>query len=1290
MNNYSNFAYRVSSENTESTEKNSDNTTTTPYSHYDSSTSYDETTQGTTTADTAKNPDFVSAPAGHLQKSDRTAAPLPGGTGTLSETPESAIAPSLLEFPISQSKPVTFNPAAARVWLEQAQRDRTARAEIQHTFLSALGYAEGDRVYFRALLPKHLSEELARLKNLKFEGGSGDLIPNTRRGFIVMGDRTGDGWELHQARRGKEDRIYSDGLGQLAQWNTEGRGIYFVVNPGGESDADITEARVIFWEADDLSIEEQEDILSSFELDTEHGAAAVVRTKKSLHCYARLERAIAPAVFTERQHQLIEYCESDAAIFNPARLMRLPGFGHVSVKGEGAAQQLVFTPVTLEHVDTATRTPEINLNGTLGPLTETPEQAKAKKRKTATGKEYKAAEKRQQREQNASGKGTLEASNPQGNSWDIRNFSHFLNGCGDDARPGWDTCQCPVHTADNPDAHSTNSLHINQATGAFICHAGCDPKEVYAATAAIAREHGYKFGPRPGKSKEEKKEQARSWVAEQRKKFSFLYGLDCAEPLRVERLPDLHLPGAGSILGISSPTGSGKTHQLRNLKTQFEALYPDGSFDVLGYRNMLGMQTAAALGIEHISAEPSTDDKAEDWRIKRLWTDSQQHLAYCLDSLRRRRDALVKAAQSGRGVCLVLDEADATIAHLLAGGTLKGERSQAISAFAEVVAAVLSNGGFVIALEKSLTKVSLDFMRELSPAGTPIEMVTNEGLPRTKKEITFHTALNKESEPSDILLRRAVFARCVELTEQGERFILASDARELLEDVHNHVELSGGSMRRVDSATRAEQGEFMQAPAGFVAAEVCPLGYTSTAESGVDLPRGYYTRVVLYGSHLSPRALYQMMNRERSDIPVDIFCREQKVGAVELSESDLDVDAVIKQNRSLAGAAAGAMLAGSPDIERESRAAAHLLSNSYEAQGVAAIAQKYIALYEIRKRLGEAAIRGELREICEAEGFTIKQSACLGPCDPAEAEALTELIKAAKAVRVDRETKWNLAADPHTMSVEAARKIKRAGASDRDAQILSSKVLLADRLPGLPLNNENFVKEEIVKAKGRNIRKHELLWMSCNLDIARKLDRIGWDRAKGELWSVAHELPQLSLKAALIERSGLGALLKLKEHGNTTPEKIDVHKFLVEHGELMRGLFGLKFLVEHSPNEDVNKFIKALGYEVKESRKEGGRGQQQRFYSHSNTHCSVEVWEALSRKWVEAEGIEPVNPCSVYAAGDHKKAVAAILCTERVTINHDYRPQNADVDRGAAAQNPPPETGKGGERSHEPTQTTLL
>ncbi|MGA9381201.1 MAG: bifunctional DNA primase/polymerase [Phormidium sp.] len=70
--------------------------------------------------------------------------------------------------------------------------------------------------------------------------------------------------------------------------------------------------------------------------------------------------------------------------------------------------------------------------------------------------------------------------------WDIRNLAQYLQGYNPHGRrKGWITAKCPAHNGQSDD-----SLHIEESSGAFKCHAGCDPKEVYQAVVNHAIANG--------------------------------------------------------------------------------------------------------------------------------------------------------------------------------------------------------------------------------------------------------------------------------------------------------------------------------------------------------------------------------------------------------------------------------------------------------------------------------------------------------------------------------------------------------------------------------------------------------------------------------------------------------------------------------------------------------------------------------------------------------------------------------------------------------------------------------
>jgi|GEM_PF-1995659 len=147
--------------------------------------------------------------------------------------------------------------------------------------LSALGYGPTDTVFFRAIGPN--------------------------------GARKLDGTLVHQ-------------FDELQTLNSEGYGIYFVVNGGGHADANVKTGQAIFYEHDDLDKPIQIDLWQTlglpkptFQIDT---------GGKSIHSYWVLNHPMPIADWKVLQRDLLEFANADRSIKNPSRVMRLANFNH--------------------------------------------------------------------------------------------------------------------------------------------------------------------------------------------------------------------------------------------------------------------------------------------------------------------------------------------------------------------------------------------------------------------------------------------------------------------------------------------------------------------------------------------------------------------------------------------------------------------------------------------------------------------------------------------------------------------------------------------------------------------------------------------------------------------------------------------------------------------------------------------------------------------------------------------------------------------------------------------------
>ena len=126
---------------------------------------------------------------------------------------------------------------------------------------------------------------------------------------------------------GARTGLFGQDLERFSEFNAEGRGIYLVVNNGGNSDNSITECVAFFVEWDDISQEKQLNIYKEKNLPAP--TFQVNTGGKSIHNYWVLKKPVSQLIWSPIQKRLIDYTNSDKQIKNPSRVMRLAGFYHV-------------------------------------------------------------------------------------------------------------------------------------------------------------------------------------------------------------------------------------------------------------------------------------------------------------------------------------------------------------------------------------------------------------------------------------------------------------------------------------------------------------------------------------------------------------------------------------------------------------------------------------------------------------------------------------------------------------------------------------------------------------------------------------------------------------------------------------------------------------------------------------------------------------------------------------------------------------------------------------------------
>jgi phage/plasmid-associated DNA primase len=119
--------------------------------------------------------------------------------------------------------------------------------------------------------------------------------------------------------------------GDIERWQAEGRGIYAVINDGGDTDKEITHCRAFFCEWDDRPKEWQ--VNAWKELNLPKPTIQVDTGGKSIHNYWVLSAPITPAHWVVIQRRLLEHADADRSLKNPSRVMRLPGTFHIKPDG---------------------------------------------------------------------------------------------------------------------------------------------------------------------------------------------------------------------------------------------------------------------------------------------------------------------------------------------------------------------------------------------------------------------------------------------------------------------------------------------------------------------------------------------------------------------------------------------------------------------------------------------------------------------------------------------------------------------------------------------------------------------------------------------------------------------------------------------------------------------------------------------------------------------------------------------------------------------------------------------
>jgi hypothetical protein len=135
------------------------------------------------------------------------------------------------------------------------------------------------------------------------------------------------------ARKGPFDIREAD------RWQSEGRGVYIVINDGGDKKEEITSCIAFFIEWDNRPIDWQ---LKAWEpLGLKEPTCIVTTGGKSAHLYWVLSSPVTPAQWAPVQAKLIDFCGADPACKDASRVMRLPGAAYIGPQGKPTGKTIL-------------------------------------------------------------------------------------------------------------------------------------------------------------------------------------------------------------------------------------------------------------------------------------------------------------------------------------------------------------------------------------------------------------------------------------------------------------------------------------------------------------------------------------------------------------------------------------------------------------------------------------------------------------------------------------------------------------------------------------------------------------------------------------------------------------------------------------------------------------------------------------------------------------------------------------------------------------------------------------
>lgn len=689
----------------------------------------------------------------------------------------------------------------------------------------------------------------------------------------------------------------------------------------------------------------------------------------------------------------------------------------------------------------------------------------------------------------------------------------------------------------------------------------------------------------------------------------------------------LPLPETAGTILIDGPMGVGKTSTaLKELVEQHRRQFPTAFRCLLTPRNALGRQSAAGLGLPHHTTFQG-------------FGTCPNEVTLCPESGWR---FPTKRLPEGPPLILI-DEVSQLLYQVLEGKTSGQNHALNLHWLRSLFQWVQEQGGWIVLSEDGITNLEVDLISQASGLEV-VQFLKFERTESASRDITLF------SSPS------LTWAEIKKRLKKGENLIIASDSAKWLHQTREMAIAFGmdpDDIRIIDSESSSEEWaqQLSTDPDRWIAKHRPRiLGYSPTFQQGISIgdPDGYFQAMAIHLVHLDWRSAKQMPERLRTHVPRFGYVKPSG-GRTDEFFSSCRPEVIVRDfYRNAEGVekltqfAQYAQSKGATDADGVPLdlvgAIANLKASEQDPDSDFGFWLKHYARYQARGTYNRLSLRQALVQLWEARGYNVQIIEGKAKAETEERQRIRGELANAKAQAFAQ-------LNTSEITLTEARSILEEPEATQQQRELAHKRLLEDKLPGVDLDNFQFVLKVIINNNGRFLKTAELLWMTRNPKAAEWLDRWTWmnefTQAARRSQCVSYtRLSYRSSQAKLLHDCPLHPFIdgKVQQWDNNSPEAISVHQWAVLHRHQFRRYLQLTISEEHPPVKTVNKLLRKLGYKIEQQGWKGSREERERQYGITNLQDTDRdaILKSLEERFIkrleDKEGIsDPTNSVPVIA-----------------------------------------------------------